>query len=72
MKRIVAAIVGIALVGLAATIVLLNTNAVGGSPLDRTDASIVFVCQNGVAMSVWSALRFNELAAIPRSDQEAP
>ena len=27
------------------------------------DAAIVFVCRNGVAMSVWSALAFNRLAA---------
>jgi hypothetical protein len=27
------------------------------------DASIVFVCRNGVAMSVWSAAHFNRLAA---------
>ncbi len=53
---------GTALSGLAATVGLLTPNAVEGSRLDRTDASIVFVCQNGVAMSVWSALRFNELA----------
>jgi hypothetical protein len=28
-----------------------------------TPAPIVFVCQNGVAMSIWSALTFNRLAA---------
>ena len=27
------------------------------------DASLVFVCQNGVAMSLWSALMFNRMAA---------
>jgi hypothetical protein len=32
-------------------------------PEDAEHASIVFVCQNGVAMSVWSALTFNRLAA---------
>lgn len=37
-----------------------------GSPeasRDPASPSIVFVCQNGVAMSVWSALTFNRLAA---------
>jgi hypothetical protein len=62
MRRIVGASVGIALTGLAAAVALLTPNAIGVSRLDRKDASVVFVCQNGVAMSVWSALRFNELA----------
>jgi hypothetical protein len=31
--------------------------------LDHEDAGVVFVCKNGVAMSVWSALYFNQLAA---------
>src|SRR5262245_51380760 len=30
---------------------------------DGADAPIVFVCRNGVAMSVWSAAYFNRLAA---------
>ena len=29
----------------------------------RGPASVVFVCRNGVAMSVWSAAYFNRLAA---------
>jgi hypothetical protein len=34
-----------------------------GSHIDREPSPIVFVCENGVAMSVWSALTFNRLAA---------
>ncbi len=39
--------------------------AVGTEPIAeaRTPAPIVFVCKNGVAMSVWSAAYFNRLAA---------
>jgi hypothetical protein len=62
MKKTVGAVVAIALIVLSATVALLASTGAGASPLDRADASIVFVCQNGVAMSVWSALRFNQLA----------
>jgi hypothetical protein len=62
MKRIVGAVVGVGLTVLAATVALLTSAGHGAPSLDRADASIVFVCQNGVAMSVWSASRFNQLA----------
>ena len=46
---------------LAAAIVF----AVGTEPISevRAPAPVVFVCRNGVAMSVWSAAYFNRLAA---------
>jgi hypothetical protein len=49
----------VALAGLAAA--LCGDSA--AAPVHPADASIVFVCRNGVAMSVWSALTFDRLAA---------
>lgn len=49
-----------ALAGLAAGLYQGSENV---GTLDRERASIVFVCQNGVAMSVWSAHTFDRLAA---------
>jgi hypothetical protein len=54
---------------LASAGVLLTAGAiafvVGAEPIRerRAPASVVFVCRNGVAMSVWSAAYFNRLAA---------
>ena len=52
-------VVILALMALGALIAALNPD----SYLDRVPSPIVFVCDNGVAMSVWSALTFNKLAA---------
>ena len=53
--------------GLVLVMVLVGGLAVAsrGDPVQDTDhpAPIVFVCRNGVAMSVWSAAYFNRLAA---------
>ena len=46
----------------AATAVLLARSEASHLPAAR-NASLLFVCQNGVAMSVWSALTFNRAAA---------
>ena len=46
----------------AATAVLLARSEPSRLPEAR-EASLLFVCQNGVAMSVWSALTFNRMAA---------
>ncbi len=48
---------------LAAVAALFRFYASGVRTLDREDAAIVFVCKNGVSMSVWSALYFDRLAA---------
>src|SRR5262245_15734818 len=43
---------------------LLACFAPGGTPSPEAQgAPVVFVCRNGVAMSVWSAAHFNRLAA---------
>jgi hypothetical protein len=55
-----AAIVLVAGVGLGASM-RLQSDATGS--LHEDQPSTVFVCRNGVAMSVWSALAFNRLAA---------
>ena len=60
-KRGLVAIGAVALLALTALAVALQPEA---DPTARDDgATIVFVCQNGVAMSVWSALTFDRLAA---------
>lgn len=53
---------GLALVGLPALAAMAPHSAKVASTLSRQDAPIVFVCRNGVAMSVWSALVFDRLA----------
>jgi hypothetical protein len=52
----------LALVGLLVAVVSVSS---WGGPLEEAPrgAQIVFVCENGVAMSVWSASYFNRLAA---------
>jgi hypothetical protein len=61
--RFVLAIAAIALPVLAGLAWLSQGSPDGRSAPDPEHASIVFVCQNGVAMSVWSALTFDRLAA---------
>jgi hypothetical protein len=55
----VAAIALLALAGLAAAV----RQRPAAAPGDDPEHAIVFVCRNGVAMSVWSALSFDRLAA---------
>ena len=55
--------VGIAALALAGLTAALDRDSDAASELSGERASIVFVCQNGVAMSVWSALIFDRLAA---------
>ena len=54
------AIVALALAGLTAA---LDRDPDGAAAVTGERASIVFVCQNGVAMSVWSARTFDRIAA---------
>lgn len=61
-RRLVVSMAAIVLVSLAALASALRPSSEPAGGLDE-DASIVFVCRNGVAMSVWSALTFNRLAA---------
>src|SRR5688572_23522502 len=51
-------VVILALLALGALVAWLSP----ASYLDRVPSPIVFVCDNGVSMSVWSALTFNKLA----------
>ena len=51
------------LLAIAAIAVVLAQGCRPASSLDRENGSVVFVCRNGVAMSVWSALMFERLAA---------
>src|SRR5262245_36519970 len=53
---------GLALVTLPAVGAMAPHSAKVASTLSRHDAPIVFVCRNGVAMSVWAALVFDRLA----------
>jgi len=53
----------LALLALASLALLSRQHSTRALTLDAQQASIVFVCQNGVAMSVWSALTFERLAA---------
>jgi len=62
-RKLVVSIAALGLLVLASVAVALYQGSTGTEPLDREHASIVFVCRNGVAMSVWSALTFNQLAA---------
>src|SRR5262245_45451349 len=55
----IAAVAAVAFVGLVGS--LLYASAARPT-LEREQPSIVFVCMNGVAMSVWSALTFDRLA----------
>src|SRR5262245_13314583 len=55
--------VGIAAVALAGLTAALDANSDTPRELTVEPAPIVFVCRNGVSMSVWSALTFNRLAA---------
>lgn len=55
----VAAFAGLALLGTAVGLVLRAEPIMEA----RAPAPVVFVCRNGVAMSVWSAAYFNRLAA---------
>jgi hypothetical protein len=54
-------------IAIAAALAIAGTIAfaVGTDPIEdaRAPAPVVFVCRNGVAMSVWSAAYFNRLAA---------
>lgn len=63
--RIPRLVVPVALVALLvfAGLIWLPEDPSAARTLDEEHASIVFVCQNGVAMSVWSALTFDRLAA---------
>lgn len=61
--RFVVPLAAVALLVLAGLTWLPEAPSTEASTLDREKASIVFVCQNGVAMSVWSALTFDRLAA---------
>jgi hypothetical protein len=62
-ERRVFPIAAVVLLAVAALAVALHDDADASSSLASDHASIVFVCQNGVAMSVWSALSFDRLAA---------
>ncbi len=55
--------VGIAAVALAGLTAALDRVSDAAREPTGDRASIVFVCQNGVAMSVWSALTFDRIAA---------
>jgi len=61
--RFVLTVAAIALLALAGLAWLPHGPSSEARALDREPASIVFVCRNGVAMSVWSALTFDRLAA---------
>lgn len=62
MSRNLAAVVGVVLVAVAALALVPRQHLAAEGAIDD-EARIVFVCQNGVAMSVWSALTFDRLAA---------
>jgi protein-tyrosine-phosphatase len=61
-RKLVPALAVVAL-GLGGPATVLYRDPEGAGRLERKDASIVFVCKNGVAMSVWSALMFEKIAA---------
>jgi hypothetical protein len=63
LERRVIPIAGVGLLALAGLAAALHRDSDGARELAGEHASIVFVCQNGVAMSVWSALTFDRLAA---------
>jgi len=58
-RRSAIALVGAVLLGGTATFVVVAESI----PEASAPAPVVFVCRNGVAMSVWSAAYFNRLAA---------
>ena len=60
--RFVVAIAAAALLVLVGLTRMPQDGSSQGRTLDPEHSSIVFVCQNGVAMSVWSALTFDRLA----------
>jgi hypothetical protein len=66
-RRLLAAAAGVLLVGGAVAFL------VGADPVadGREPAPVVFVCRNGVAMSVWSAAYFNRLAEARHLRQRA-
>jgi hypothetical protein len=54
--------VGLSLLAVAVLLAIYRGSESAGT-LDSEPAPVVFVCRNGVAMSVWSALTFERLAA---------
>lgn len=64
MPRNLALVIGVVALLAAAVLALVPRQNLGGEHATEGDEErIVFVCQNGVAMSVWSALTFDRLAA---------
>ena len=61
--RFVVPVAAVALLVLAGATLLPEAQSTQGRAVGGEHPSIVFVCQNGVAMSVWSALTFDRLAA---------
>jgi hypothetical protein len=64
--RVLATCVGLLLAGIFVLVARTEVARVERSDATRdasTPAPVVFVCRNGVAMSVWSAAYFNRLAA---------
>ena len=62
-NRAVLVIGAAALLALAGLAAWAGRNSAEAPALDPEHRSILFVCRNGVAMSVWSALTFDRLAA---------
>jgi protein-tyrosine-phosphatase len=61
-RSLILALAAVVLLGVVALATVYSERTSALDP-ESKDASIVFVCRNGVAMSVWSALTFNRLAA---------